>query len=231
MNHKERLRLAREISDRMAKRSGRNIISIGIFGSVARNGDDEHSDLELIVITRNRGFFRQHKTKGIVVQIVGIPVEKALKKIRTVDEEWPVRPGYLIHQKIIHGDKSVLGRFRREFNQVKNSDLKRAANKMIVWMLDSLNKVKNASQAGNRGKALVPLAFYTIQANLLVGLLNKHIYKRQYYGALGEAKKFEKLPKDYIKLMKILYENKDLGKTTRAAIELYDNCLEFLKGF
>ena len=57
MKHNERLKLAREIGKKIIKRQGKNISSIGIFGSVARNEDDKFSDLELIVITKKRGFF------------------------------------------------------------------------------------------------------------------------------------------------------------------------------
>lgn len=96
-------------------------------------------------------------------------------------------------------------------------------------MYDNLNKIRNANIIKNRGKMLVPLSFYTIHANLLVGLMNKHIYRRQYYDALDEAKSLKKLPKDYYNLMKILYSNKDISITSKTANELYNNCLEFLK--
>ena len=228
MKHKERLELASEISKSIVKRHGKNVLSIGIFGSVARNEDDDYSDLELVAITKNRGFFRLYILRNIVVLELGVTIKNALKMIRKVDEEWSLRPGFLIHQKIIFGDKSVINKFKNEVRKINEKDLRKAANKIIVWMYDNLNKIRNANKSKNRAKMLVPLAFYTIHANLLVGLLNKHIYKRQYFEALEEAKNLKKLPKDYYKHMKILYESSDLEKISRTATDLYNNCLEFI---
>jgi len=229
MEHNERLKLAREISRKIVKIHDKNILSIGIFGSVRRNEDDKFSDLELIAITKKKGFFKQYIFKDILILELGVTFKNALKMIRNVDEEWSLRPGYLIHQKIISGDNSVINKFKKEISLVTNNDLQKAANKLIIWMYDNLNKIHSANKVKNKGKMSVPLAFFTIHANLLVGLLNKHIYRRQYYGALDEAKTFKKLPKDYYKLMKILYENKFPEKTDKAATELYNNCLKFLK--
>lgn len=229
MKHSERLKLAEEISKKIVKSQGKNILSIGIFGSVARNKDNDFSDLELIIITKKKGFFNQYILKDIIVLELSVTFKNALKMIKNVDEEWSLKPGYLIHQKIIYGDKSIINKFKKEINLIKNNDLKKAAEKLIIWMYDNLNKIRSANRINNRKKMLVPLSFYTIHANLLVGLMNKYIFERQYYEALDEAKSLKKLPKNYYNLMNILYNNNDITITSKTAIELHNNCLEFLK--
>ena len=231
MEHAERIKFAKEISKKLVKKYGKEILSIGIFGSTARNEDQEHSDVELIAITKKRRFVNHYIYKDITVLEFGNPLSKVLTLIRKIDFEWPVRPGLYIHQKILYGNKKIHAQLKGELQKVKNKDFKKAQKEMIYFLLDDLNKIKNANKMKNKENMLVPLAFYTIHLNLFVGLLNKHLFKRQYYGAFEEAKKLKKLPKNYISLMSILYKAQEPQKICNAAITLYENCLDLLNLF
>jgi predicted nucleotidyltransferase len=230
MEHTERLNLAKDVGKRIIQKYGKdNVLSVGIYGSVARNEDNEFSDLEMIVITKKKDFMKHYIYKDTTVTIIGTSFKNAIKMIRKIDEQWSLRPGYLIHQKIIFGDKKIINKFKKEVESVKENDLKKAAENQISWMYENLNKIKTANKVKSRGKMLFTLTFYTIQANLFVGLLNKYVYIRQGFDALKEAKKLKKLPQNYYKLMMILYENTDLEEITKAASELFNNCQELLK--
>jgi len=47
MNYDERIEIAREITDQIVSRYGPDIIGVAVYGSVAKDEDAEHSDLEL----------------------------------------------------------------------------------------------------------------------------------------------------------------------------------------
>jgi predicted nucleotidyltransferase len=230
VKHAERLKIANETAKEIIRRYGKNnILSIGIYGSVARNEDDEFSDLEMIAIIKRKEFFKHYFFKGIIVSIDGLTFKNAIKTVRKVDCEWSLKSSKLLYQKIIYGNKSIINKFDREIKSVKDSDLRKAAEEQISWMFDSLSKIKNANKTKNLGKMLVPVAFYTIQVNLFIGILNKYIYKRQYFDSIEEAKNLKKLPKNYYKLMMILYTSTDLDKVTKAATQLFNNCSELLR--
>jgi len=230
MNHNERLKLADKIGKDIIRKYGKsNILSIGFYGSTARNEDNEFSDLELIVISKNKEFSEHYIHKDMTVTIYGISFKHAIRLIKEVDEQWSLKSSFLIYQKIIFGDKRIIGKFKEKIKSVKKADLKKAADDQIIYMHENLSKIKSANKFKSRGKMLFALLFYTIQANLLVGLLNKHVFKRQGFDALIEIKNLKILPKDYFKLMMILYESTDLDKITRAASELFNNFMKLLK--
>jgi predicted nucleotidyltransferase len=230
MNHSQRLKLADKIGKEIIQKYGKsNILSVGFYGSTARNEDNEFSDLELIIITKNKEFMEHYIHKDMTVTIYGISFKHAIRMIREVDEQWSLKSSFLIYQKVIFGDRRIISRFKEKIKSVKKVDLRKAANEQIIFMHENLNKIKSAAKLKSRGKMLFALLFYTIQANLLVGLLNKHIFKRQGFDALREIKNLKILPKDYYKLMMILYESTDLDKVAKAASELFDNCMKLLK--
>lgn len=231
MKHNERIKLAREIAKKIAKKHGKDIISIGICGSTARNEDEEFSDLELIVITRRKRFVKDYIIRNVKILEKAIPIRKAIKIIKDVNMEWPLNLSILLHQKVLIGKKSIIQKFRQEIKETgkRENDFERACRKLNFFMYESLCKIKNAAKSRSTAEMLVPLAFFTIQANLFVGLLNKHIYQRQYFGAFQEAKRLKKLPKEYATLMNILYENKDVNSVEKAAAKLYENCIRLLE--
>src|SRR3989442_13319716 len=72
-----RIELAKAMAADLRKREGRNLVAVGVYGSVARAEERRHSDVDLLVVVhRKRRGIRHAVHPGILVTILQqTPVE------------------------------------------------------------------------------------------------------------------------------------------------------------
>ncbi|TLZ92546.1 MAG: nucleotidyltransferase domain-containing protein [Methanobacteriota archaeon] len=65
---RNRLELAKTIAADLRRQEGRNLVAVGVYGSVARGDERYHSDIDLLVIVRRKRRRIQHRIRdGILV--------------------------------------------------------------------------------------------------------------------------------------------------------------------
>src|SRR5881396_3148025 len=66
-----RLELAKTLAGQLRTREGRNLMAVGVYGSVARGEDRAHSDVDvLVVVRRRRAAIRHHVRDGVLITIL-----------------------------------------------------------------------------------------------------------------------------------------------------------------
>src|SRR2546428_6558063 len=66
-----RLKLAEMIAAELRLRERRNLVAVGLYGSVSRGGDRTHSDVDLLVVGRKKRATIQHLVRaGTLVTIL-----------------------------------------------------------------------------------------------------------------------------------------------------------------
>jgi len=93
-------------------------------------------------------------------------------------------------------------------------------------MLEFLNQVRNAYIEKDLYGAMTSALYLRNAAGEFVALLNERHYKSHVFRSLDEVSSFEKIPRDFLKLMRVLGSSCDLEIIYKAAEELWRNILE-----
>src|SRR5205823_13021564 len=71
------------IVEDLRKREGRNLVAAGVYGSVARGEDRQHSDIDLIVVVRRKRLRIRHTLdSGILVTFLQETTVEARNEVR-----------------------------------------------------------------------------------------------------------------------------------------------------
>ena len=230
MKHDERMELAQFLTKRLIEAYGKDILFIGVYGSVARNEDKEFSDLELIVITKKRIPARLFVYKDIVVLIQSVTYEDVAKSLSNPDDPWWFGwAGSILYAKKLYGSDELLEKFREIVRSISSEDYRRAAANRLIWMLEFLNQIKNAYLERDIYSAITSSLYLRNAAGEFVALLNRRHYRSHVFRSLKEARNFKKLPKRFIQLMITLGTSNNLEILYKSAIELWKNCLQIAK--
>jgi hypothetical protein len=231
MHHEERVQLANKLTNMMMKKYGDEILLGGIYGSTAKNTDTEYSDLEMFFVVKNGS-----KAKSFNFAYKRIPifvfVDKAAdveRDIKEVDIEWPLKMGRLFNMKITCGDKAILERFRKMLENVPKEKFDRCVAKETVLCYEGLGRLKAVKKRKNTYETGLFVAEVLNEFNLLLAIMNKEFINHDYLGGLQEAFKFKKLPKNYEKIARNLFNwtTLSLDETLNLAQEFVHNFVEF----
>src|SRR5437773_454887 len=82
MADSQRLVLAKSITADVRGREGRNLLAVGVYGSVARGEERRHSDIDLLVVVRRKSRHIHHEVRnGIVATILQQTAEEAKSEV------------------------------------------------------------------------------------------------------------------------------------------------------
>src|SRR5439155_8401695 len=66
-----RLELAKALANELKERQGRNLVAVGVYGSVARGEERAHSDVDVLVIVRRpRAAIHHFVRDGVILPIL-----------------------------------------------------------------------------------------------------------------------------------------------------------------
>src|SRR5207244_12080760 len=81
MVRSRRLEIAEVEADRLRKRLGRNLVGIGVFGSVGRGDDRTGSDIDLVVVAQSQVKIKSRVVSGIPVTFLPLSPEWAREAV------------------------------------------------------------------------------------------------------------------------------------------------------
>lgn len=228
MNHEERIELANQAAKKLLEKYKGEIIYIGLYGSTARNEDKPHSDVELIVVTKNKSGLQYYPLKDVLLFLEFKTFKEATDIICNIKESWPTEAGQIFSSTPIYDKHKLLKKINKNNGTLKYSDFMKAAEKVLIWNVEYVGKFKNAYESDSFEKMReAVLSDFSLMLNWFVALVNRRYVTRNGFGMLKDIETFEKLPKDYIKLSLNFWRNNDLEEIYKAALQLWKNCLEF----
>jgi len=231
MNHEERVQLANKLTDMMLEKYGDEILLGGIYGSTAKNTDTEYSDLEMFFVVENGSKAKNFNFafKGIPILVLVDNVTDVERDIEEVDIEWPLKMGRLFNMKITYSDRAILEKFRKILESVPQEKFVGCIAKETALCYEGLGRLKAVKIRKNTYETGLFVAEVLHEFNLLVAVINKEFINYDYLGGLQEAFKFKKLPTNYEKIARKLFNwtSLSLDEIINLAQEFVHNFVEF----
>ncbi len=145
VTHEDRLRIARHISDRVVEKYGRDVLAVYVCGSTSKKLDRPFSDLELIVVVRDRAEvpMKYYLHKGLIIDIQYSKSSKILDEAEQFTDNWHWEADqYRNRIELYERD----GWFRRLDEAVAKNDKAgsvEAIRKSFMMMTESMAVLKN----------------------------------------------------------------------------------------
>jgi kanamycin nucleotidyltransferase len=229
--HEERVEIANEIAAAILREHGEAIVAIAIYGSVAKNEDGEHSDLEMWVATHPDFPRREllYVYRGIPVEVSYSPADKFLEAAGRVSPEWAIEADAYNSYVVLHDRGNFVERLKAAASDLPEAGFSEAIRTRMVMTYETAGKLKNAWARGDSYGVTAHEQRLAWSTAMLLGLINRRYYPsgRGFYQL---SRQMERKPKDYDRLLDLAGGFTPAGRedTYRAALELWDNLQELL---
>lgn len=233
MTHEERLRIAREVADRILEKYGDQVSAIAVYGSVAKGEDSTHSDVDLWVATATSQpieDIRFFVYKGIPISINWDTEEGRITSAGRVIPSWPLDADELRTYRVLFEQGDFTQRLREAAFNVREEDFLSSMRVFMPRVCETSNKVRNSWEAADHYRLLVNGRWLAWGTAMMLGLLNRRYYPggRGFYQL---SKQLPKQPKDYSTLLDMAggFTTHDAEMVYKAAIELWANLCELVR--
>ena len=221
-DHTNRLALVQQLSDRLQTIYGDRVVTIALYGSMARQQDGPYSDIELLCIISEPemdiSFEWVYGAGKAEVNVLGR--NDARWEAKEVDKDWAISKGAFLEAKVIFGDEAFLTMLKELVLSISDDEINAVISQVMVDELyEWVGKVRNALHANSySGVSSVACKFAETIA-LLLGLAHRTCYTTG-MTMLDESLQFDDLPAGYQDLCNLVRWGKlSDAKETIMAIE------------
>lgn len=173
MNHRQRLEACREVVDRLLGKHADEIKAIAVLGSVARREDEEHSDIDMMVIVSDDSDLKSHVfvLNGCLF-CVGVRTEESWKReLIEPNSHLSLSVGSLMHILPGHDPNGVFKRLATMANALPAECWRNAVRDSMEAIIEDLGRTRNAFERHDfrtfRIDAVsVAISMALVQANL-----------------------------------------------------------------
>jgi kanamycin nucleotidyltransferase len=217
------MELAKTIAAELRGREGRNLVAVGVFGSVARGEERGHSDVDLLVVVRRKRRWIQHR---IYDEILVTVLQQTPAEAR--DEVMGSRPGMndalggWRSMRPLFDPSGLLRRLRRQAHRPTARQARGAARLHFLETYEDLGKLWNAVEAGDADEAREMAIWFSGAAMGTLFDLESHILKTG-RRAFVEIRRFGKLGEA---VRRLRYDSLTLSETRRLSEFVWANLLD-----
>lgn len=196
MSESRRLGIASSFAEELRRRERRNLLAVGVFGSVARGEDRAHSDIDLaVVVRRKRGRIPDRVRDGVLITVLLETREEA------IDEVMGSGPG--LHEALagwrsmraLYDPSGLLRRLRRRARSPRGEQFRSASRAALLGAYEDLGKLWNAIEARDPDEAREMAIWFSGAAAESLFTLDRRVVRTgrrwfvelRRYGALGGA--------------------------------------------
>ncbi len=228
MDHKERVNIAKELCRKIM--AGHKVYYVGIYGSTARGEDTRFSDLEMVIVTKDKHWWGVFRINGLSVWLHLEPLSKVYEQIPRVDPEGDSNTNNYLNSMTLYDRIGLKKEIRKRLRKVEYAAFKDAALVPLGEVNDHVSKMRNAIEVHKRKDALVLERFILLsQADRVVALINRKHFTRGGKGHLKDISRFKYVPNGYLRLSNSIWTARDGRKALSAAIKLSDSLTAFAK--
>ena len=191
-----RFELAKLIAARLRLREGRNLVAVGLYGSVARGEDRAHSDVDLLVVVREKRLTIRHLVRtGILVTILQQTPAEARAEVMGSRADLNGALGGWQSMRPLYDPSGLLRRLKTKAKHPSREQFRQAARRAFLETYEDLGKLRNAVDANDGDEAREMAIWYSGGAMGLLFDLNCHVLRTgrrafieiRRYGAVGKA--------------------------------------------
>ena len=191
-----RLGLAKLIAAQLRHREARNLIAVGLYGSVARGEDRAHSDVDLLVVVRKKRATIRHLVRtGILVTILQQTPAEARAEVVGSRADLNVALGGWQSMRPLYDPSGLLSRLKKKAKHPSREQFRQAARGAFLETYEDLGKLRNAVDSNDGDEAREMAIWYTGGAMGILLDLNCRVLptgRRAFveirrYGAVGDA--------------------------------------------
>lgn len=213
MDTPTRIKLAREIAERMAARHGAALRVAGLYGSTVRGDASEWSDLNLLFVYQpgSAPASRRLLMQGIVVELRMVGEDQLEAELSGPGADWPLWMGLLETFQPVVGAAELPTRWRELGTALeRKAFLIGAATHLPGLVFSPYGRLRACG--ARRSEHDAPLIAQTLVFELLYALclLNRRWLTRSYSAGLAQSFTFPLLPEGYAQLAPRLLAAQDL---------------------
>jgi kanamycin nucleotidyltransferase len=187
-----RLALAKSITADLRGREGRNLLAVGLYGSVARGEERRHSDIDLLVVVRRKSPRIHHEVKeGIVATILQQTAEEAKSEVTGSRPDLNAILGGWTSLKPLYDPTGILQRLRARARRTSARQFREASYWACLEAYEDVGKLWNAIEAGDMDEAREMAIWFSGAAAGALLDLHAHVLKTGRRGIV-EASRFGK---------------------------------------
>jgi len=191
-----RLELAKTLANELKARQGRNLVAVGVYGSVARGEERAHSDVDVLVVVRRPRAAIHHVVRdGVLITILQQTPEQARAEVLGARPDLNAALGGWRSLKPLYDPSRLLRALMKRANHPTAAQFREAARRALLETYEDLGKVRNAVAAEDEEEAREMAIWYSGAAAGALLDLHRHVLgtgRRAFvairqYGAVGEA--------------------------------------------
>src|SRR5881396_1947676 len=142
--------LAATIAAELHQREGRNLVAVGVYGSVARGEEREYSDIDLLVVVRRRRPWIRHMFRdGILVTVLQQTPAEARDEVTGSHLGLNAALGGWTSIRPLHDPTRLLARLKGRAAKPSPDQFRVAAQSHFLEAYEDLGKLWNAVEASD----------------------------------------------------------------------------------
>ena len=188
-----RLALAKSIAADLQRQEGRNLVAVGVYGSVARGEERRHSDVDMLVVVRHKkGRIRHTMRAGTLVTILQQTPAEARSEVTGPHPGLNAALGGWRSLRPLYDPSGLLRRLRAQARRPSVRAFRTAARLHFVETYEDLGKLWDAIEEGDADEAREMAIWFSGAAMGTLFDLEAHVL-RTGRRAFVEIRRYQKL--------------------------------------
>ena len=217
------LDLAKEMTVELRRQEGRNLVAVGVFGSVGRRAERRHSDVDmLVVVRRKRPRIRHTFREGIVVTVLQHTPGDAKAEVTGARNDLDAALGGWTSLKPLHDPTGLLRHLKARARHPSPLRFRESAYLAYLEAFEDVGKLWNAIEARDADEAREMAVWFSTAAAGALFNLHGHILttgRRSFieirrYGDLGAA------------IRRLRYDSHSLSQMQRLSESIWGRLLD-----
>ncbi len=222
MTASSRLELAKSMTTRIRRREGRNLLAVGLYGSVSRGEDRAHSDIDLVLVFKSKRKRQQMLMRnGVLVSLLQMTREEAADEVGGYGWNLPEALSGWRSVQALYDPRGLLRRLRDRSWRPSAQQFREAARRGFFGTYEDYGKLLNALEAGDAEEAREMAVWFTEGAAMILLCLERHVVStgRRVFAELPNQRGPGKA------IRRLRYETLSLDETTRLARSVWTSLL------
>ncbi len=217
-----RLVLARRFARELRREEGANLVAVGVYGSVARGKERAHSDLDLLVVVREkRPSLGIQMREGVLVTLLQCTPAEARDEVCGSRADLNAALAGWRSMRPLYDPRRLLRDLRARAARPSRRQFRSAARRALLETYEDLGKLRNAVAAGDPDEAREMAVWFTGGAMGALFDLDEHILAtgRQ---AFSELRRWGPIGRD---IRALRYDSHPLPEALRLAEGIWSSLL------